>query len=136
MTRTECVGLLEPLRLAMGVEVDQPTWTVYFRALHDLPVQLLLAAVDRALKSSTRFMPKPGELRQFAEDARTALMASVQYVPCAQCDETGWEGIEIDGVTRARRCGCWHRHQEKIQALGVGHEPLALPAGGYGDGAA
>lgn len=126
MERTEFKALLEPLVVALRADFDLPAWTVYFRALEDVPAALLAAAVERSAKSD-RFMPKPGELRQYAEDARKALVASVAYLPCAQCEETGWEPVTVDGVTRMRRCGCWRRYQDKIAALGVGHSPLAIP---------
>jgi DNA replication protein DnaC len=28
-------------------------------------------------------------------------------MPCPLCDDTGWKPVEIDGVRRVERCGCW-----------------------------
>ena len=28
---------------------------------------------------------------------------------CPICDDTGWKTIEVDGVSRATRCDCWHQ---------------------------
>ena len=30
-------------------------------------------------------------------------------MPCPLCDDTGWKPIEIDGVRRVVRCGCWRQ---------------------------
>ena len=128
ISRTEFVALLEPLRLMLRQEIDQPTWTVYYRALADVPAPLLQAAVDRAGKSCT-FLPRPSELRQFADEARTALLAANAFASCGVCSDQGWTETEIDGVKRQVRCRCWTAHQQKIQALGVGSQPVALPAG-------
>ena len=73
MTREAFKAILDPLVLALRAEVDLPTWTAYFRALQDVPPALLASAVERAAKSCT-FMPKPGELRAYAEQARQALV--------------------------------------------------------------
>ena len=128
MERPEFVAILSPLVVTMRAQFDQPTWTAYYRALEDVPAALLASAVVRATKSAT-FMPKPGELRQFAEDARKALVASVKFDPseCAQCDGTGWETVTEHDVKRVQRCGCWTRYQQHVAALGCGSEPLALP---------
>ena len=130
MERQEFVAIVTPLCLAMRSQFDQPTWTVYYRALEDVPAGLLVAAVERAIKSGNAFMPKPGELRLYAEQARQAAIAALPYSPaeCEQCDGTGWETLTEHGVERLARCGCWKRHQERLQQLGVGHAPLALPA--------
>ena len=127
MERIEFVRVVDPLVKAMRQTFDTPTWTIYYRALDDVPGRLLEAAVDRAAKSC-RFMPKPGELREFAEEARKALIASVQFTACEQCDGTGWSQIGIDGVQRVQRCHCWKAHQQKLADLGVSSAPLALPA--------
>jgi hypothetical protein len=132
MTQKECTALLVPLALAMQAEFDGPTQRAYFRALEDVPARLLTAAVERVGRSGARFFPKATELRQFAEDARKSLIASVKYEPCAQCNETGWETVLVENdQPRVRRCACWKRHQEKVAQLGVGHQPVALPEPEY-----
>jgi hypothetical protein len=62
-----------------------------------------------------------------AETCRRELLDGLKFEPCESCSASGWTEIEIDGVKRMKRCHCWQRHQEKVAALGVGHEPLALP---------
>lgn len=130
MDRAEFKALLDPLVIALRADFDLPTWTVYFRALEDVPAGLLAAAVERAAKTAT-FMPKPGELRTIAEAVRVEMRAQLQFSPCPMnegCSQQGWTEREIDGVKRQVRCRCWHDHQQKVAALGVGEKPLALPA--------
>ena len=129
MTRPEFIAILQPLVSVFRADMDIPTWTAYFRALEDVPVPLLQSAVDRAVKSSGQFFPKAGELRQFAEDARKALMAAQEFQPCEMCSAQGWTEVTDGGVRRMTRCQCWKFHQDRIAQLGVGHEPLTLPAG-------
>jgi hypothetical protein len=100
----------------------------YHRGLKDVPLPLLSAAVNRAIHTRT-FFPKVAELRTDAELCRRELLAAHPYMPCAQCDETGWEPVEVNGVQRLARCGCWRRYQAKLAQLGVGQETLALPPG-------
>lgn len=128
MTLVECTAILAPLATMLHADMDAPMFRAYFRALEDVPTHLLAAAVERAAKSA-RFMPKPGELRQYAEDARKALIAAHPYDGCCECDgHKGWRPVLVDGVQRVERCPCWGRHQEKLARLGVGSTPLALPA--------
>ena len=67
MDRTEFVALLGPLLQAHRMSFDAGQWGVYHRALDDVPRVLLERVIERALKSGGPFLPKPGELRQFAE---------------------------------------------------------------------
>lgn len=128
MTLQECTKVLTTLAVSQRTELDGPTFRAYFRVLEDVPVSLLTTAAERWAKSGSPFFPKAGELRQFAEDARTALIAAHPFEPCANCSSQGWTEREIDGVKRMVRCRCWLLHRERLQALGAGSEPLALPA--------
>jgi len=127
MTRPEFIAIVQPLVSAFRMDMDIPGWTAYFRALEDVPAQLLEAAVSRALKGSTQFFPKPGELRQYAEESRKALLAAQPFEHCESCSADGWTSVTVDGVSRMMRCSCWHVHQQRIAQLGVGHVPLMLP---------
>ena len=135
MERPEFVAILSPLVVMMRAQFDQPMWTAYYRALEDVPAQLLLAAVERAQRTPREpyqpAFPTPPMLRQWAEQARKALIASLPYDPsaCAQCDGTGWETRTEGGVPRVTRCGCWRRFQSRIQELGCGHVLMALSPG-------
>lgn len=104
------------------------------RALQKVPAAVLKPMVERVI--STRKprwgdLPAIAELLEDAEACRRELLAAVAFQPCASCEPYGWLEREIDGVKRLTRCGCWHRHQERIQALGG---PVkALPSAGYVD---
>ena len=131
MTRDQFKALLDPLVLALRADFDLPTWHVYFRALEDVPVPLLASAVERAAKTAT-FMPKPGELRTMAEQGRQALLAAHPYDGCCDCEDSrGWRTVTHPDGAKVERCACWSRHLQKIAALGVGSEPLALPEARY-----
>ena len=128
MTRAEFVALVEPLAQAMRTDIDFATWSVYFRALEDIPPALLAAVVERLIREPLEFFPKAGELRAACERHRLAILAAHPYDGCASCEEhgKGWEPVLIDGVQRMTRCACYGRHMERLAALGVG-EVLALP---------
>jgi hypothetical protein len=134
MTLKECTAILTPLALALRAEMDAPTYRAYHRALDDVPLPLLEAAVNQAMRVNSAFMPKPGELRAMAEVRRRELMAAHPYERCADCNHTGtvrllsadWErGLP----PKYGKCKCWHTYQKRLEALGISHEPLALPAG-------
>ena len=124
--RARFKDIMGAVPLAFGVEWDKPTWTVYYRALEDVPEALLMAAVTKAVKGDSPFPPKPGEVRALAEAARKELIAANSFESCASCQH-GWEQIDVDGVPRVRRCQCWNAHQARLQRLGVTTKPLALP---------
>lgn len=130
MERHEFVALLEPLRVALGADFDQPTWTVYYRALSDVSPQLLDAAVTAALREDRVFMPRPGELRAIAEGRRLELMAAHPYERCSECGYTGHVklGSVPSGVgfrvPRYGRCRCWAAYQARLTDLGIGEKSL------------
>ncbi len=35
---------------------------------------------------------------------------------CERCGGTGWEGVEVDGVSRVQRCACWQAEQRAVPA--------------------
>lgn len=126
MDRIELRDLLRPLTVLYGIDFDVAQWLTYYRALADVPAPLLVEAVNRA-GQSLKFMPKPAELRAFAEDARRSLLAAHPFSACAACDESGWVEIEISGVKRVKRCQCWNAWQAQLANFGVTSAPLALP---------
>lgn len=119
--RAEFRRVLNPLVILMGAKFDAASWVLYWQALEDVPVALLEAAVTAWARSPQRFMPRPGELRQAAEDARQALSAAIKHEPCGVC-VSGW----IEGPDGARRCDCWRAHQARVSAAGI-NQPIALP---------
>ena len=134
MTLKECTAILTPLALALRADMDAPTYRAYHRALDDVPLALLEAAVGQAMRVNSPFMPKPGELRAMAETRRKELMAAHPYERCAACNHTGTVRLMPANYDRGLppkygRCQCWHTHQKRIELLGIGTEPLSLPAG-------
>lgn len=134
MTLKECTAILTPLVLALRADMDAPTFRAYHRALDDVPAPLLEAAVVAAMRLDSPFMPKPGELRALAEARRRELMAAHPYERCAACNHTGTVRIkpanwEAGMPPLYGKCKCWFTHQKRLEALGIGTEPLALPAG-------
>lgn len=121
--RAEFKRAIEPLVIAMGAKFDAATYVLYFQALSDVPLTLLRAAVTACAKSDRRFMPRPGELRKLAEDARLALSAAMPFEACAEC-ENGW----LETPNGLVRCVCWLGHQRQLSDAGV-TQRIALPAG-------
>lgn len=132
MTLEACTALLAPLALAVGAEMDQPTFKAYYRALKDIPEALVAHACDTAAKAPKvpyePLMPPAPRLRAYAEQARRQLLEAHPYVGCIECAEAiGWRP-RLDQPRAVERCPCHARHQQTLAALGVGHEALSLPA--------
>lgn len=128
--RAAFVAILEPLALALRATIDQPTWTVYYRALRDVSLPLLQASVEIALHEPERkFFPTVPEFRAFARSCRLAILELHPYRPGGCCQGTGWAESELDGVKYATRCPCWRVWLDEIRRLEFG-EPVVreLPA--------
>lgn len=103
----------------------------YHRGLEGVPMIVLNAAVQKAIQTRQWF-PKVAELREDCEKARQELRGALKHQPCVDCETSpGWVTLTEGNVQRVKRCRCWHAHQQKVQALGVGTAPLALPAGDF-----
>ena len=127
MTRAECGELLAPLVIAFRQEWDKPTWTVWFNRLKHEAVPVVKAAVDAVTSEDRAFPPTPGEL--LAECARQREKLTAPFTPCELCDHTGWRELEQNGVSRARRCDCYHDWQARLVEAGL-VEPKQLTAAG------
>lgn len=106
----------------------------YHRALKDIPLPLLNAAVRRAITARTWF-PKVAELRTDAEACRRELIAAHPYQGCVECEDSrGFRAVlrtktgELTETLTVERCPCHKRHQELMAGFGVTAAPLALPA--------
>ena len=126
MDRTEFTRIVGPLVLALG-RLDAAGWTVYFQALSDVPPQMLEAAVGLAMKQDRTWLPKPGELRALAEQARHTLFAAHPYQPCEDCNRTGWVELDVDGVRRVERCRCRSAWTAQLDRLGLIGPSLSVP---------
>ena len=95
-------------------DVDTPTIELYFRALMDVPIELLEAAVVPMVQSA-RFFPKVAEWRLACDkvlDARQAQLTAGNQLQlggdvgdgrCPSCDDTGWVHFEQE-CAREWRC--------------------------------
>lgn len=116
--RAAFVAVLEPLALGLRVAIDAPTWVAYYRALQDVPLPLLQAAADAAqLDPTRRFFPTVPELCALILHCRNALLAVHPYQPGECCHRSGWQAIDMDGVSRLRRCACWRQWQAELATL-------------------
>lgn len=116
---------------AYGIKLEDLTPArirIYNQALAKVPTPLLEPMVQKAIASRTWF-PKVAELLADAESCRQEMVRSLGDYGCDQCYHSGWVIIGRPNGNLARRCQCWEQHQQKLANLGVGHVPLALPAG-------
>lgn len=114
---------------AFGKELDRPTGLLYWRALHDVPVPLLEAAVGKAVREHVYGNPpRPALLRQFAETCRVEIRQRFAWTSCGRCSAQGWIEREIDGVTRAVRCDCFEQHARTLREIGADGPALTAPA--------
>jgi hypothetical protein len=129
--------LVAKLCVLFNRELDDTIGNVYRRGLADVPSVLLEATFDRAAMTR-RFMPTIAELREDAEACRQELAQRCPFTACVACRSRrpGWMVVvDPDGVRREARCGCWHRHQARLRAVGWTATPLfrpALPPGSEG----
>jgi hypothetical protein len=122
------MAALSPLVIGMRAEFDQPTWSVYYAALRDVPAVLLESAVQAMLREPREFFPKVGELRAASEKQRRMLLATMPHEACCECESSkGWRSVLVDGVSRVQRCPCVKRHQEKLKGMGLLESVSALP---------
>lgn len=113
-------------------DLSEATILTYSRALEKIPPVLLRPMVDRCLETR-KYFPRIMELREDAEAVRQAYFQKNPYVSCGGCCG-GWliqEQETDDGFKYgyATRCACHGAYLAKVNALGLGHEPLALAAG-------
>jgi hypothetical protein len=129
MTLKECTKILGPLALALQVPTDDPTFRAYHRVLKDVPIHLLEVAVERAMRSTSPFMPKAGELLALAEVRRREIMDAHPYERCSACNGVGKVKIPDGSIPpRYRNCDCYSRYLARLEQLGISDQPLALPA--------
>lgn len=113
---------------AFGVKLADMTPVrikVYEKVMSKVPPALLVRAAEHAISTRT-FLPRPAEFLADAEHVRRALLSMHPYDGCADC-ERGWQTAKVNGLNFVKRCDCFTRWQDRLSALGVGHEPLALP---------
>lgn len=102
---------------------------VYEDATVDVPLPVLAKAVQTVATTPGAWRPDVGDLLKACEGVRLEIRDTLKFQPCELCSQAGWVEREFDGVKRMVRCSCWRAHQQRVAALGVGAEPLALPEG-------
>src|SRR5688572_25701569 len=79
----------------------------YWSRLSDVPLPLLIQALDRAV-NTRRFFPRVLEVLEDAEAVRQAYLKAHPYQRCEQCrDSSGFRTVDIDGVARVEKCQCF-----------------------------
>jgi hypothetical protein len=108
-------------RLAVALRESEPDimhLRIYFAALQDLEIELITAAADRWMTSSSWF-PKVSEWRGLARqiereriEAQRARLRKLPAPLCKDCRDTGWRQCDDDRVTR---CAC--ATQRRLEVL-------------------
>ena len=102
---------------------------IYEQALQQVPARCLEPMVRKAI-TTRQFFPRVAELLADAETVRGELLKALGEPGCAQCeDQCGWVTVQHADGAKVERCGCWRRIQAQREALAVGDQVLALPAG-------
>lgn len=116
------------LAVATRGELDDPTIELYFRALEDVPIDLLEAASVELAKTST-FFPRPAEWRKAVDTIldRTDRLRDALGPPrgpegqlllpgnvggpwqCPDCDGSGWVRVQMP----CQRTGCFGPQGDK-----------------------
>lgn len=105
---------------------------IYMRTLKHVPSAILVSAIERALEQETWF-PEPAKLLAHAadiiEEKRDAAwrkwMGDGQE--CVECHNSRWITLEVDGVSRLKRCGCWTRAMQEMAEVGEPIKRKQLP---------
>jgi hypothetical protein len=130
MERADLVEILNPLALAMRVEIDKPTWAAYYGLLKDVPAHMLFAAVETMAREPREFFPRANELRAAAERQRRAYLAAHPYEGCAECeDQRGYRNVLVAGqLPMVEPCPCKASWRARLEMVGAA-EPIAMLAG-------
>ena len=105
---------------------------IYMNTLKHVASAILFAAVERALELETWF-PEPAKLLAHAADIvderRDAAWRKWigEGQECEECHNSRWITVEIDGVPRLTRCGCWNRAMAEMAAIGQPLKRKELP---------
>lgn len=97
----------------------------YWSRLSDIPLPLLIQALDRAV-THRRFFPRLLEVREDAEAVRQAYLKAHPYQRCEQCrDSSGFATvIDAKGVSRVERCQCFRDYCGRLERLGITPKPV------------
>lgn len=105
---------------------------IYMNTLKHVSSAILVAAVERTLELETWF-PEPAKLLAHAADIvderRDASWKKWIGADqdCEECHRTRWVTVDVDGVERLKRCGCWERAMAEMAAIGQPLKRKELP---------
>jgi hypothetical protein len=121
-----CIG---NLFTAFGKQMTRADAMLYWRALHDVPVPLLDAAVTKSVREHIYANPpRPAQVRIFAEACRLEIRERYPWKKCDACRESeGWVPVMIDGIARVQRCECYSRALRTLRELGADGPALTAP---------
>lgn len=100
--RNEFFGMCVRMAAITRADMDEPTQHLYFRAMRDVPMDLVRRSAVELAKTAT-FMPKPAEWRQAVDrviDSRQVsgsqplLPGEIGDYRCESCDNTGFVSSE------------------------------------------
>lgn len=101
---------------------------IYMRVLKFVPSAILVEAVDEML-SAEKWFPEPSTVLKYCADIVDAKRkeACKRWLgtDCEDCHGSRWREIDVDGVSRLERCGCWKRAMLEMDQIG---QPLPRPA--------
>lgn len=121
----EFFAALAKLAVMHRITMDKATAKVYYDALNDVPIGLLLAAMARLLDHAGEFMPTSGKVREIVDEIQDeqhrrtvaeierpqhlALTGTVEtprqpYFDCTVCEDTGMKKLCPGGCTDFDRC--------------------------------
>lgn len=104
---------------------------IYMRTLKHVPSAIMVSTIEKALETEEWF-PEPAKLLNIAADVidegRKAISAKWLTDDCEDCHGSRWVGVEVDGVRRETRCGCWRRAMAEMAELGEPLKRKQLPA--------
>lgn len=104
---------------------------LYEDATAHIELKVIAHAVGKLTQTPGAWRPDTGDLVGLCEESRLEIRKALVYQPCPICAETstpGWMTVNVNGAQRLARCECWKGHQQRVQELGVGEQPLSLPA--------
>jgi hypothetical protein len=118
-------AIIAPLAVSLRADIDEPTIMMYFRALSDVPMQLLEAAAVE-LAATAKFFPKPAEWREAVDEIldrrermkaldkseQALLPGEIGEYECPDCGNTGFvvEAVRCDKGLRCRVKTAEHTH--------------------------
>ena len=96
----------------------------YMRTLKYVPSAILVQAIEKSLVEDTWF-PEPSKLLDYAAELTDTQRREVRMKWIQHCDHaSGFEEIEVNGVTRLKRCACRERMALELATIGA---PIERP---------